>query len=473
MDNCTILYTKKIELAEKKSDNGNLVAKFILCDFNANKNKVKLNRNTIENWYRSIINQPLVGKIIGNDFSSHRMKIVSKKNENGKIEKSVEFDTDAFGVFTSADIEKIDDVEYITATAEIWSRYPKACDLIKKRIENGTLYTSWEVKTNESHKESDIKVIDDGIFTAHCLLASTVEPAYDSSHLLEVAETQKDEELISALSSDLNIIDKEEETLATKSKKDDISIEEEKEVTSEVENEEEKDTKDTEELDDKNKEKDTEVSALTDRDIRKKLEDKVNEDRSGTYLYLSMLFPADFYALFSNWKDNDLDFTAVTYSVTDNDVEIVEKIPVTLMAHIRDINETISSKDDALTKASEKINSLEEQIAQLAPYKEQIEFEKAEKEKAEKEAKKSELSAYALKSQFISQEELDNDDEIKTMISELNEAGIKQIIATRFMESLNEEKKEEKGEIETSSKIETYLNEDEINVNPISLYING
>lgn len=439
MNNCTI-FTKKIELAEKKSDNENLVAKFILCDFDANKNKVKLNREKVEDWYRSIVNQPLVGKIIGNDFSSHRMKVISKKNDEGKIEKSIEFDTDAFGVFTSADIEIIDDVEYITATAEIWSRYPKACELIQKRIENGTLYTSWEIKVNQKHKEGDIEVIDDGLFTAHCLLASTVAPAYDSSHLLEVAENQKDEELISALSIDLNISDEEEKNLDTK-----------------------KADKTT---------KETKISALTDRDIRRKLEEKVNKD-SDKYLFLSMLFPADFYALFSNWNDNDLDFTAVTYKVTDDNIEIIETIPIRLIAHIREINEIIANKDEALTKASEKINVLKEEVSQLVPYKEQIESAKAEKEKLEKEEKKAELSAYALRSKFISQDELDNDEEIKAMISELNESGIKQVIATRFMESLNDDKEEKDIQTKTSEKIEVNLNEDKIEVNPISLYINS
>lgn len=469
MDNCTILYTHKVELAEK-SENGNLIAKFILCDFDANKNKVKLNRNTIDSWYGTIINQPLVGKIIGNDFSSHRMKIVSKKNKDGEIEKSVEFDTDAFGVFTSADIEEINDVEYITATAEIWSRYPKACNLIKDRIEKGTLYTSWEIQTDECHYEDDIKVIDNGRFTAHCLLASTVEPAYDSSHLLEVAQEQKDEELINALTDDLNISDKEDNDLATKTietNDEPVVVKEKKPQTAEI------DAKLEVEKDTEPEEKDIETSSLTDRDIRKLLEKKVNEN-SDKYLYLAMLFPADFYALFSSWKDNDMDFTAVTYSVSDNDVEIVDSTPITLMAHIREINSTISEKDEALTKANTKIQSLEEEVSALKPYKEKIEEEIAQKEKAEKEAKQAELSAYALKSKFISQDELDNDETIKTMISELDEAGIKQIIATRFMESLNSESD---GKIETSTvtkadKLETNLNEDNIEVNPISLYIN-
>ena len=46
-----------------------------------------------------------------------------------------------------------------------------------------------------------IKVIDEGVFWGHCLLAS--HGAYDDSCLLEVASENKDNELVEALNKDI------------------------------------------------------------------------------------------------------------------------------------------------------------------------------------------------------------------------------------------------------------------------------
>ena len=57
-----VLLSNRVWIAENAS-NGNLQAKIVICDFSTNLNGVRLNRDTVENWMHSIINQPLVGKI--------------------------------------------------------------------------------------------------------------------------------------------------------------------------------------------------------------------------------------------------------------------------------------------------------------------------------------------------------------------------------------------------------------------------
>ena len=186
-----ILETQAVEIAESMP-NGNIRAKFVICDFGINKNKVQINRDTVISWYQSIVNQPLVGKIKNNDFTGHNLKVIPYVDEAGEIQKRIELDTDAFGTFVSSSIEKIDGVECLTATAEIWSRFPRAFKLVQERITDGTLYSSFEVRVDEYHYADGIKIVDSGAFTAHCCLGKNVVPAYDTSKLLEVAEYEDD-----------------------------------------------------------------------------------------------------------------------------------------------------------------------------------------------------------------------------------------------------------------------------------------
>lgn len=170
-----------------------------------------MNRDTIESWMSTLVGNPLVGKLVvapkGElDFSGHNMKVVTRKDDDGNEYKTAEFDTDAFGSFQSVGIEKIDDTDFIVASCKIWKRYPKACATILRRIESGTLNTSWEIDVLKAHKGivggRMAKIIDDGVFTAHCLLGANVEPAYKCSKLLEVAETDFGLELANAYIED-------------------------------------------------------------------------------------------------------------------------------------------------------------------------------------------------------------------------------------------------------------------------------
>src|SRR5690606_4945295 len=110
-------------------------------------------------------------------------------------------------------------------------------------------------------------------------------------------------------------------------------------------------------------------------------------------------------------------------------------------------------KNDAIVKASEEIQSLKTRISELMPFKDK--FEQAEQERVKKELakKKEDLIAQYTKTRLISKEEFEQAGKIKDYLDNLDEKGLKEIVATRYMESLNDDKK-----IETSNANSTNAN---------------
>ena len=82
------------------------------------------------------------------------------------------------------------------------------------------------------------------------------------------------------------------------------------------------------------------------------------------------------------------------------------------------------------------------EVASLSEYKEQIDKLNAEKEAAELSARKEALISYAVKSKFISEAEIKEDETIASLIEKVDESGIKGIIAERFMKSLDSAEQE-------------------------------
>ena len=104
-------------------------------------------------------------------------------------------------------------------------------------------------------------------------------------------------------------------------------------------------------------------------------------------------------------------------------------------------------KDNAIVEMSAQVQSLNEKVAELQPYKDKVdEIEKAERE-AQFEKDKKELSDYALSSGHITQEELETSEEIQGYINELDGASIKALIADRVVASLANKTQE----VETST----------------------
>ena len=463
---------KSVELAER-AEGEDLHAKFVLCDFGTNLNHVRLDREKIDNWKDTIVNEPLVGRLnASNDFEGHNMRIVINP---GTKEREVVFSTEAYGTFTDCSVEAIDGHEYICANAVIWARYPNVVRLIEDRVNSGEgLNTSWEILVSDSYLDpfSGDKVITDGKFTALCMLGRNVTPAYGCSGLLEVAEADEDVEFEEALAMDMAAIkegekkmDNEDLIVNVEDSEMELSAQEETpvaqitvepEVNAEAEVQpEEIDVRAQEtsesgvkgELGESNvvaEEVDVESSALTQRDIARGLEMALSQRD----LYPAFIFPEEHIVWATSWREKECDFMQFSYSVNGDQVAIEgDGQPVRLVVEPRQINAEISKRDEALNQANEKINELQAQVDALEPYRAEHEKAEAERVAAEHAQKVADLKAYALRSGHIAEEEFESDETIKAMLAELNEAGIKQLIAERFMASLEKKPEQETAEV--------------------------
>lgn len=452
-------YSRNICCSEITEHPDHYLAKFVICDFSVNGNQVALNRDTIESWMSTLVGNPLVGKLVvapkGElDFSGHNMKVVTRKDDDGNEYKTAEFDTDAFGSFQSVGIEKIDDTDFIVASCKIWKRYPKACATILRRIESGTLNTSWEIDVLKAHKGivggRMAKIIDDGVFTAHCLLGANVEPAYKCSKLLEVAETDFGLELANAYIEDTkeisNIESNEKEAKNLKLNKD-------KETqTAQVENPTETEQAEPEST--------TETSSLTDRDLYMKLEDAVSKISSD--YYMTDVFPEDHTIWCKKWGYmNELDYIMFSYTVEGDEVSLGEPQNITLTVSISDVNTKIAELNNTIASLNTELQSAKEEVASLTPYKDQ-----AEKAAAELAQKKEDLRQYAISSNMITEAEVSEGGNYASLIEDLNETGIKSVIAERCVEAAKKasaEKKIETSEVHKSESIKLNLNETKYN----------
>ncbi|MED3562258.1 hypothetical protein [Bacillus xiapuensis] len=424
MGNETIKINSEFNILFSENENSDSAdVKFIICDFNPNANNVSLNRDKIDNWLSTLNFKPVVGKIITRfdgkrDFSGHNAKIVEEVDENGNKIKTVEFDTSAFGSFYETSIETIDDVEYIVAKSKVWKRFKEAYSILKKRAEsNKGLKTSWEITVSESHQENidgkDVKVVDDGEFIGHCLLGEFVTPAYKNSGVLEVASTIADDELAIALSQDMLLLS--ENNL---NDTDDINI------SNEGGNE------------DMGKEKEKELSALTDNDLYSKVRKAINSVDESNWYYVSMLYPYDYKAVAYTWdRESEEDFVEFTYTVNSDEtisVTAQQNVKMTFVAKatintkvaeletkLSETEKEIAEAGKSITELSKEKEELEVQVSELAKYKEKVEeLEAAEKER-ELSEKREEFKSLALEDNLITSEELESDEQLSTLISEL------------------------------------------------------
>ena len=470
MDSIKLMSTRVI-ISESEENPDILTAKFIICDFSVNENGVALDRETISEWIDTLVNKPVVGKITISsdgtaDFTGHNAKVVVRLGDDGHPYEDLEFDTSAFGTFVSVAIETIDDVECITATAEIWKRFTKACEVIKERAETGTLSTSWEIRVIDAEEttleDKPCRHIKLGSFLGHCLLGKGYLPAYPSSGVLSVAsEDEADTELASALTQDIlaSSVDtqsyrKEIETLPN-DKNNEIATEdfevvqaeaeEEKPVEEQVpeaeeapaeepepvaeevpeegdDNVEQEVTEDAPEAsaeDEAGAEGDTECSAPTEWDLRERIAKACADKLGSGWVWVAFHFPADATVWVEDPKgENELNYFKFTYSVSDDVVTVSDPEPVVLTVAPREINQRVSE--------------LEAQISELQTANAELEKYRAEHEEREQDAKKAQLSEYVIKSDCFTSEELeDEDSEINKLISELNESAIKGLIADR------------------------------------------
>ena len=414
-------------------DRDALYAKFLICDFGTNLNSVRLNRNRIDEWLYTLVDQPLVGKIVmradgTKDFTGHNARIVKRTAEDGSEYEDVEFDTSAFGTFQDVAIEEIDGRECIVATAKVWRRFHDASTIIEKRCESGDLHTSWEVGVDEASMEIEdgrpVKVIDRGHFIGHCLLGKNVLPAYPCSGLLDVAEVDEDQALLNAIVRETMV---SEEIEDMPNPNEEIVVEPVvEEVAPAVEEAEIVDTPAEEPA------PEVEQSALTHWDLQSAIA-RAARAKYETWLYIAYWFPEEHVCWAKTDKcENELAFVMFSYEVTaDEEIIIGEPTPVTLTVSVSSLNDHIAELNNTIAELSANNTRLENEVAALDV------FRKAHEE-AEHAQAVAELRQYVVDSGRFTEDEIDG--ELSSVIEELDRSRINAMISERVVDEMRKAK---------------------------------
>lgn len=401
-----------IELSEHKTYI-ELTRRLCYYDY-PNLNGVQLNSDTAEEKAQSLLMQPVVAKYkrIRNkdDLGGHECSVDNKGN--------VTFGTVPIGVNVAVEI-KNDTVNInnntvetpcLFATSRIWTRNKNVCSAIKRLFAEGKLHSSWEILTENAEYVNNVKILKDYVFEADALLGSTSNPAYgECATTLCVASAEDPEILLSeAIANDFNIDNsetKEDKTLKIKENESVVTSENENAdvVTDEVvETSQETENVETTET--------TETVSETREAKAEKIEDTTANENTEK----------------SEESNSDNTDTSNEEVVSDTD---------TIIANLK---QEIVEKNDAIIKANEEIANLKAVNESLIQYKEMYEKVEAEKAADELAKKKKCLSEYAVRSGYISSDEIESSEEIKKLIDAVDENGIKAIIVDRLMAQKND-----------------------------------
>ena len=401
-----------IELSEHKTYI-ELTRRLCYYDY-PNLNGVQLNSDTAEEKAQSLLMQPVVAKYkrIRNkdDLGGHECSV----DNNG----NVTFGTVPIGVNVAVEI-KNDTVNInnntvetpcLFATSRIWTRNKNVCSAIKRLFAEGKLHSSWEILTENAEYVNNVKILKDYVFEADALLGSTSNPAYgECATTLCVASAEDPEILLSeAIANDFNIDNsetKEDETLKIK--------ENESVVTSENEN----------------------ADVVTDEVVETSQETK-NVETTETTKTVSETEEA------KSEKNEDTTVDENTEKSEESSSENVDTSNEEVISDtdtiIANLKQEIVEKNDAIIKANDEIANLKAVNESLMQYKEMYEKVEAEKAADELAKKKKCLSEYAVRSGYISSDEIESSEEIKKLIETVDENGIKAIIVDRLMAQKND-----------------------------------
>ena len=401
-----------IELSEHKTYI-ELTRRLCYYDY-PNLNGVQLNSDTAEEKAQSLLMQPVVAKYkrVRNkdDLGGHECSVDNKGN--------VTFGTVPIGVNVAVEI-KNDTVNInnntvetpcLFATSRIWTRNKNVCSAIKRLFAEGKLHSSWEILTENAEYVNNVKILKDYVFEADALLGSTSNPAYgECATTLCVASAEDPEILLSeAIANDFNIdnsetkedktlkINENESVVTSENENADVVTDEVVETSQETENVETTETTET-------------VSEVREAKAEK-IEDTTADENTEK----------------SEESNSDNTDTSNEEVVSDTDTIIANR------------KQEIVEKNDAIIKANEEIANLKAVNESLVQYKEMYEKVEAEKAADELAKKKKCLSEYAVRSGYISSDEIESSEEIKKLIETVDENGIKAIIVDRLMAQKND-----------------------------------
>ena len=442
--------------------------------------------DTTEEKAKTLVNMPVQAKYKVSPtgeptFSGHEM--VKKKDG------TVDFKTSSIGTHTEVYIENdnvdvngtIKNLPCLFAKYRIWKRYKNVVAAVQRLFDLGKLYSSWEINTYQYVYDRGIRKVTDYEFLANCLLGyEYAYPSYGTSaNAISMAEMNNDNPqlmIAEALSQDLIEENDNKEENTEMAKKNEPSVAEDvtkvstptdtdttttaTENTNSVEQKE-----DTAEVD--NKDTVTDSAQLTTYDLRKKITDACRA-KIDKYCWVSYMFPNE-KEVWCEYEgaETELDYAKFTYEVGEGDV-ITVSYPeyVKLTVSVAEINSKVTSlekeietakaeldiKNDAITKASEKIQELNVQISELTPYKEQVKAAEQKRIEAEIAEDKQRLKAKMLKGNVFTEAEI-AEKNIADLIEARNESAINSLIADKFVASFDD--KENSGEPDISEKVET------------------
>ena len=357
----------------------------------------------------------------------------------------------------------------------IWKRNKNAVAAIQRLFSEGKLFNSYEMDVSQYTFKDGIKHLEDYSFLGNAFLGyEYATPAYGTgggSQVLSVASTEdnfSDAELIIAealyqdnlendfTNCEVNEMPNEEfevvveaiDEVETSEEVIEQQLDEEVVISEEQPSEEENNNEANEsevsqvekeaEVSESDEEvevveeqpvENTEVSALTDYDIRRKLEEALYASTK-EYVYCRHLFPADNCAWVK--MDNDraageLNMTEVVYEVVEDVVTIVSMTPITLTASPRELATVLSERERELSELKTELSELEK----IKESYDKLIFEQAEEKRANEVA---ELRKYAENAGCFTEEELAEEKMIE-MFEKLQVAEVKALIADRLVAS--------------------------------------
>lgn len=404
-------------------------------------------------------------------------------------DNTVYFATESIGVHTAVEIKNdnvvlndgtIKELPCLFASYRIWKRYPNYVAAIKRLYDNNTLYGSWEISTYKYEYDNGVRKIIDYEFFANTLLGESNPPSYGTNATaLSMAETCIDNPKLlvaEALSQDimshgLNIDNNNKEENVNMAKENESVIAEDVTQVSSANTDtttvSEKTEGVTSNAETENKEPATDLAQLTVKDLRRKISEAIRQKIKNDYFYIAFMFPNE-KEVWCEYEsaETELDYMKFTYEVNDDVVSVSDGEKVKLSVSIAEVNTKIASlekevetakaeleiKNDAITKASEKIQELNVQISELTPFKEQVEAAEQKRIEAEIAEDKKRLKAKLLKGNLFTETEI-AEKNIADLIEARNESAINSLIADKFVASFDE--KVNADNTQTAENIET------------------
>lgn len=396
-----------------------------------NSNGVLIEKAEGEKYHNTIVGYPIVAYLKydkegkPDDFGGHELR--AKYNSDTK-KLEYYFATHPIGSVTESWIEERDVDGYegkkdvILIKTKLWkSRFTEYFKVFDELWEDGKIASSWEISASESEKTTQGKRLKNFEFIGNALLGSNVKGAVQGAGVLEVAmDNDINYELSKAFSKDIQA--NNEGTTVPSSEEDTSNNQDEG---------------GEELMGNKNKTKDeNELSALTENDVYTKVRKAINSTSTEKYYYVAMIYPYDFKAIAYHWdRETDSDFVEFTYSINSDDTVSINAqedvkmvfIPKTdvdtqvaeLEEKVTSAEKEISEAGKALTDLTKEKEALETQISELSQYKEKVEeLEKVEQER-ELSEKKEELKTFALEDDLIGSEELETDEKLSVIFSDL------------------------------------------------------